>query len=394
MRSSKISLLIVAAVMAYGVVGVSAPMIALAQPAQVPVTQETNTLSEASGADTISGTQMAYGDIQQGSDRYSNAEIDHRFNEIRRELLDDRASTIEWWLAAVGVFLAFLAILGLFGFRELWEIKKEAREAIAKTHEATEKAKESANKARRHAEDAEKDQGVITEMRRDMTAESAADNPAIAQQAVDVSKDPAASHIDKAIARAISLQKEGKIEEAIKIWQGIADAITGIANDLAARAWFSVGYLESIRGDKANYEEVISAYNQAIRLGLNYAAVYNNRGLAKVEMGQYKDAIDDYNEAIHLDPYDAKTYTNRGIAKDELGQYKAAITDYDEAIRLEPYDAKIYYNRGLVKRRMGCLAEARIDFEKAFEIAQEIGNKEVLAAAEKNLRKLENGENA
>ena len=216
MRSSKISSLIVGAVMAYGVVGVPAPRVLFAQPAQVPTTQETNTLNEASGADTISVAQMAYGDIPQDSERYSNAEIDHRFNEVRRELLDDRASTIEWWLAAVGVFLAFLAILGFFGFRELWEIKKEAREAIAKTREATEKAEESANKARHYAKEAEKDQGAIAEMRRDITAESADDNPAIAQQAAAVSKDPEASLTNRAIARAISFQKDGKMEEAIK----------------------------------------------------------------------------------------------------------------------------------------------------------------------------------
>ena len=39
-------------------------------------------------------------------------------------------------------------------------------------------------------------------------------------------------------------------------------------------------------------------------------------------------------------PFDA--YNNRGIAKSNLGQHFAAIADFDIAIRLNPDDAKAY----------------------------------------------------
>ncbi|MYH84043.1 tetratricopeptide repeat protein, partial [Candidatus Poribacteria bacterium] len=45
---------------------------------------------------------------------------------------------------------------------------------------------------------------------------------------------------------------------------------------------------------------------------------YNNRGLAKSELGKYLEAISDYDEVIRLDPNDAAARTNREHAQREL----------------------------------------------------------------------------
>ena len=49
---------------------------------------------------------------------FADVENEGRFNELRRELLDDRskmiddrAKTLDWWLAATAIFLTFLAIV-------------------------------------------------------------------------------------------------------------------------------------------------------------------------------------------------------------------------------------------------------------------------------------------
>ena len=63
---------------------------------------------------------------------------------------------------------------------------------------------------------------------------------------------------------------------------------------------------------------------------------YNNRGNAKIDLGQHFAAIADYDIAIRLNPDDAKAYYNRGLAKRKLGQHFAAIADFDIAIRLNP----------------------------------------------------------
>ena len=50
----------------------------------------------------------------------------------------------------------------------------------------------------------------------------------------------------------------------------------------------------------------------------------------------WEEAIKECNKAISFNPNSAEAYNNRGLAKFELGQYEEAIKDYDEAIRLSP----------------------------------------------------------
>ena len=108
----------------------------------------------------------------------AEVEIQRRFNELQRELLDDRADYIDRWLIAVTIVLAFFGILGFKRFRE---IEAEARKSVeaAKRYEAD---------AKDHAERIEALQGkAVADVQciRDlMTAEVAAQNPAEANQAV------------------------------------------------------------------------------------------------------------------------------------------------------------------------------------------------------------------
>ena len=48
----------------------------------------------------------------------AEVEIQRRFNELQRELLDDRADYIDRWLIAVTIVLAFFGILGFKRFRK------------------------------------------------------------------------------------------------------------------------------------------------------------------------------------------------------------------------------------------------------------------------------------
>ena len=53
-----------------------------------------------------------------------------------------------------------------------------------------------------------------------------------------------------------------------------------------------------------------------------YAAAYNNRGIAYRSLGQQERAIEDYNEALRLNPQNLLPYTNRGAANSRLGTVK------------------------------------------------------------------------
>ena len=223
------------------------------------------------------------------------------------------------------------------------------------------------------------------EILRRLNAETVADDPEEAKQvAVNVGENPMASPIDKAIAQAVFLQQQGKRDEAIEKWRAVAQIAEGIDNNLAARAWFSVGYLLE------NPEDSISAYDRVISLKPDLVEAYINRGAAKAALGQSDAAIADYNEAIRLKPDfydeairlkpdDAEAYYKRGNAKGALGQLDAAIADYDEAIRLKPDYAEAYSKRGIVKgvlRQLDAaiadLDEAIADFDKAIRLKPDL----------------------
>ena len=57
-----------------------------------------------------------------------------RFNKLRRELLNDRADTIDWWLVLITIVLGFLAlvsvVLGYVGFRRFQKIEAEAKDSV------------------------------------------------------------------------------------------------------------------------------------------------------------------------------------------------------------------------------------------------------------------------
>ena len=76
--------------------------------------------------------------------------------------------------------------------------------------------------------------------------------------------------MDRAVATGAFLQEQDKKDEAIEIWRSIANVMEGIDDDLAARAWFSMGYLLSGQG---KHKEAIDAYYEAIRLRPDASAI-------------------------------------------------------------------------------------------------------------------------
>ena len=256
-------------------------------------------------------------------------EIQSRFNELRRELLDNRAETINWWLAVVAIVLTFfgivVAIAGFLGFSRFREIETEAKSSVKIVTDYAEAAE-------RHVKEIEKNKDKSDEIVRGMNAQTAADDPEKARQAVEnVQNDPEASSIDKAIAHAISLQQQGNTDDAIEKWRAVAQVAEENDSSQAAEAWFSVGYL--IQNE--NLEASILAYDRAIHLKPDYTEAYVNRGSVKDDLGRPDDAIADYSEAIRLQPDLAVAYYNRGSVKHDLGRPDDAIADYDEAIRLQ-----------------------------------------------------------
>lgn len=72
---------------------------------------------------------------------------------------------------------------------------------------------------------------------------------------------------------------------------------TEIEDELAAYAFFSIGYL-LWQGNKK--EKSLSAYDKAIALKPNFAEVYANRGVVKVHLAKIDEAKSDFQTALEL----------------------------------------------------------------------------------------------
>ena len=298
-----------------------------------------------------------------GIDAATEAGFERRLNEFRREILDDyrdvldaRARNVDRWLTTVAVVAPILALIGgLLGFQRLRNIEEAARRNAEEAKNLVEEIKEYRVKAEAYKEEMEKVTAQAVSQKPDETARTAA----------SIQENPEASSLDRAIAAAVQLQGQEKIEEAIEQWRSIATVAGEEDRQLQARAWFSVGYLRSV-GGVIDREAVIDAYTRAIELNPT-ASAYYNRGNAKDELGRHEAAIADYNRAIELNPT-ASAYYNRGNAKNSLRQYDAAIADYSRAIELNPTDASAYCNRGNAKNSLRQYDAAIADYSRAIEL--------------------------
>ena len=345
-------------------------------------------------------------------------EFERRFNERQREILDARAAYIERWLVAISVVVVLGGVVGGYiGFTKFDKIEDEARQHVTAAKQHAEKAQLLVEKIEAKYGESES----LVEEHRKLTAEAVGKNPDKAgRTAESIQEDPAASLIDRAMAAAVQLQLQGEIEKAVEKWRAIIHISEGSDNDLAARAWFSVGYLliqqekheDAIaayyqvlrlkpdaveaylnlgvsKDNLGRYEAAIEDYETAIRIKPDYADAYLNLGFSKEKLDRYEAAIEDYETAIRIKPDYADAYFNLGNANSKLDRYEAAIENYGAAIRLKPDDSEAYLKRGMAKDKLGRIDEARRDFETTRDLARKAGNDSLVALAEQALRKLD-----
>ena len=260
-------------------------------------------------------------------------ELQRQINELRWELRDTRTNTINWWLAVNGLILTFFGIVvvigGYVGFTRFQKLETETQNYVD----------EMKTRLDRDVQEIQQQAALG----RSLTSEDAASpdkTEQVKEAVLEAQRNPTLSPLDLAVADALGLQREGKIDAAIEKWRSIANVAERIDNQLAARAWLSVGYLLQERRTEEektkNAHQALFAYDEAIRLQPEYVAAYNNRCNAKWALSQFDDAIADCDEAIRLKPDYATAYSNRCNVKWDLSQFDDAIADCDEAIRLKP----------------------------------------------------------
>ncbi len=339
--------------------------------------------------------------------------IQHEFNELKREYLNDRSNLINRLLVFICIVLVFFTIMipivtGIAAYLVYEKFESIQSQMQNRVNEASKQATEAEKHAKAAAlslKEIENHQAKLKEIISKLTSKDF-NNPnkvEIFKTTIeDIQQNSDLSLEDKAIVEAYRLQNEGEIPEAIEKWRSIANTAKGVNNDLVASAFFSIGYLHSeenendqalsaydqaielmpdfadaytsrgvVKSTLGNAEEAIADHDEAIRLKPDFTEAYINRGTAKRALDKHEEAIADFDEAIRLNPNSATAYTRRGVSKSALDQHQEAIADHNEAIRLNPNFANAYIHRGAAKRKLGQRGEAEKDMNKALQLAQE-----------------------
>ena len=135
--------------------------------------------------------------------------------------------------------------------------------------------------------------------------------------------------------------------------------------ELAARAFFSIGYL-LYHGNRT--EKAISAYDTAIMLKPDFWEAFYNLGIARYDLKQHTEAISNFNKAVELNHNFASAYYNRGIAKSKLDRHESAIADFDKAIALGLNSSQVYSLRASANALLGEYDAAVSDYDKVIEL--------------------------
>jgi tetratricopeptide (TPR) repeat protein len=280
-----------------------------------------------------------------------NTDAKLNIQDLRKELLDRQENKIDSWLTVVAIFITVFGLLVPAG---AWLFNRKMNQKINEI----EKLKQQ---AQQHVDDISK--------LRDLSAEKYNDDP---QQAANLiqSIDETSSKLDQMMATAYRFQENKQIENAIKQWR----EILGVANysddrQLQEKSYFNLGYLLD---EVEDYEQAITAYQQAIALNPEHSKAYNNMGISYGKSGKYQQAITAYEQAIALNPEYSEAYYNMGISYANLGKYEQAITAYQQAIALNPEYSDAYNNMGNSYAKSGKYQQAITAYEQAIALNPEL----------------------
>jgi tetratricopeptide (TPR) repeat protein len=147
------------------------------------------------------------------------------------------------------------------------------------------------------------------------------------------------------------------------------DALT--AYDAALKLGLDDRELERLRAEAllalSRGTEAIAAFNRYLDPAAPDPDAYRRRGFERARMADSAGALADYTLALALDPNSPSTRARRGWVY--LGEAsKLALRDFDEAIQLDPNNGDLYNGRGYARVLLGDYRGAVADAEQALKL--------------------------
>jgi len=198
----------------------------------------------------------------------------------------------------------------------------------------------------------------------------------------------------QALAAAIRLHQDGRMDEAINAYQALLQSYPEDAGALSALgvALRSNGRgvealevlnrgaalhsddadlaynLGNARRDAGDADAAIACYRHALQLKPAYLGAAINLAQALNAARRNREAADVCTKALVLHPMQPALYTNLGVAHWYLGEHRAAAAGYRCSLTLEPEDAQTLFNLGLALEALGEHKDAAAQLRRAVEI--------------------------
>jgi predicted TPR repeat methyltransferase len=146
--------------------------------------------------------------------------------------------------------------------------------------------------------------------------------------------------IEEAIAAGIALHRQGRMEDAARVYQDVLD--TDADNPDALHF---LGVLQHQRGDSA---AGVALIRRAIDREPTHADMRSNLGNVLMQMGRYDDAVDAYRKAIELAPEHADAHCNLGVVLRSQNELQQAGESLRKAVELDAHHVQANLNLGQV----------------------------------------------
>jgi tetratricopeptide (TPR) repeat protein len=197
--------------------------------------------------------------------------------------------------------------------------------------------------------------------------------------------------IARALREAVTLQQQGRLREAEKIYTrvlkaapdqfdalnllGTIKAQRGQAgeayrlisaalkvNPQAPDAWVNLGIvLHALKRD----QEALESFDKALALKPGDVDALHQRGNALLALGRAQDALNAFDAVLASIPRHPQARLDRGLAFAALGRHAEAVAEFEAALTMSPANPAAHYNLGISLFSLGRYVEAVAAYDRA-----------------------------
>ncbi len=162
------------------------------------------------------------------------------------------------------------------------------------------------------------------------------------------------------VAQALSLQMQGRLNEAAGLYQQVLRA--------HPRHFDALHFSGILKLQLALPDEGVKLLRAALKIRPDSAQAHLNMGIAQQSLARHADALLSFDRAAALGGNYAEAHFNRGSALQALQRYDGSLEAYDTALAIRMAYPEALSNRGNVLSALGRTAEALDSFDGALSL--------------------------